>query len=1024
VTLSPDYLYYFWALVINPYGTSSSALPGGTTLTYPYAVNLNPVTLASDGVSRILSWTHPTGGNPAEFIVYREETSPIPSAFSASATLPGNVSLPVTLSAPLAPAATYAEMVVAVNATGAGPNSNAQTFSSLPAAPTSVTAVSGLSTVSSAVSLSWADSYAATEGVTAYTIYRSPTNAATNTYVAAATVVYPGAFTYTDNSAAPASLYYYLIAADVNGEQTDLFTANAVSVTAFKQPGAPGFPAAVPSNNNVQLTWAAAVSTTYPIAGYNLYRSTSASVTGTVPLNAAPVPATLYNDSTAVNLTTYYYWVAMVDTAGDLSALAGPVSAEPLAQPGPPTGMGVANGDSQVQISWNSGTPGTLPIGSYLLYQITEGGSPVTAAPVTLPANSTGYVTPASLSDGTTYVYFVQTVDSTGITTGLDISVPSASVTGLPGHDNYNMPSNLTALGGVGQVVLTYTDSVTFVGSEPVTGYQVYQSTPSNNNFASVATIGRGASPLTFTGLTDGQDYYYYFVPYALGAPASNTSVTISAYPSRPPDAPVSFANSDGNQSVTLTWAPNPPKDNVPVTQYIYYQTPPGTAVTVYSSSATALGLTNGTSYTYQVQAVNAYGVTGPLSSSLTGYPYNMAVPVLASGGGVSSLAMTFNSPASTYPLASNDLERVPLGGSSAVTTNPLASPVTDSTVTQGQLYLYTFQAVDNKGHLSPLSNAVTDAACNPPAAPSTVVVEPGAGQILLDWPPVTTPMGSLPVSVYYLYSISGGVTTGPMTIQASQSWYLDLPETGSNPVSYMLVGVDEVGAGEAGNIAPNHAVTYSGVIAGTQNAALYNPPTGLTATSLANGKVQLAWLQPNFGGRNVTGFNIYRGNSYGSYTQIGNLANTPLAPVSTYTDSNVFANNTYFYVVTAIYSGPVESPNSNHAVCVTSGGGDTPTVSVGQMAFNANLVKPLSGQKLGIFFVPPASGPVAIKIYTIAGTLIKTLNPPAATAGNAENLAWDMTDRNGSIVASGVYFIEMDGPGGFHVIKKVAVVK
>jgi hypothetical protein len=64
------------------------------------------------------------------------------------------------------------------------------------------------------------------------------------------------------------------------------------------------------------------------------------------------------------------------------------------------------------------------------------------------------------------------------------------------------------------------------------------------------------------------------------------------------------------------------------------------------------------------------------------------------------------------------------------------------------------------------------------------------------------------------------------------------------------------------------------------------------------------------------------------------------------------------------------------------------------------------------------------IKVYTIAGTLVKTLNPPPALANNPQNLTWDMTDRNGSLVASGVYFIEMDGPGGFHLVKKVAVVK
>ena len=329
----PDYNYYFWALVYNAYGTSTTVSYGAATLTYPYPVTLNAITLAADGVSRILSWTPnpPMGVNISQFIVYREETAPIASGWSPAVTLLGNVSLPVTLTEPIAPAATYADMVVAVNATGSGPNSNPQTFSSLPAAPVSVTALSGLSTASSAVSLSWADSYAVSEGVTAYVVYRSTSNATTAAYTAAATVAYPGPFTYTDNSAAVTAtgVYYYIITAEVNGEQTELVTANAVSVRSYEEPNSPGVPTAVPSNNNVQLNWTPAGSTTYPVAGYDIYRSTSASVTTAALLNTSPDPVTLYNDPTAVNLTTYYYWVSMVDTAGDSSTLSGPVSAEP-----------------------------------------------------------------------------------------------------------------------------------------------------------------------------------------------------------------------------------------------------------------------------------------------------------------------------------------------------------------------------------------------------------------------------------------------------------------------------------------------------------------------------------------------------------------------------------------------------------------------------------------------------------------------------------------------------------------------
>jgi hypothetical protein len=357
------------------------------------------------------------------------------------------------------------------------------------------------------------------------------------------------------------------------------------------------------------------------------------------------------------------------------------------------------------------------------------------------------------------------------------------------------------------------------------------------------------------------------------------------------------------------------------------------------------------------------------------------------------------------------------------VTTNPAATPVTDTTVTRGQLYVYTIQAVDNKGHLGPPSNAVTDAACNPPAAPLTLTATAGDGQILLDFLPSPALAGSLPVS-YYLLTGSDGVS---QQLPVTQTWFLDNNNgTGlADPttVTYSLQAVDATGIPSGSHISVPAASAPA-----TTGAALLNPPTGLTAMAPSNSKVQLTWAQPNFGGRIVQSFNIYRGSSYGSYSLAGSVTNTAQAPATTYTDSGLYASNTYYYVVRAVYfipGGPgAESPNSNHAVITLPKGANAPTVSGGQMDFDANLVKPLSGQQLGIFFVSPASGPVKIKIYTIAGTLVRTLTPPAATANNPENLTWDMTDRNGSLVSSGVYFIEMDGPGGFHVIKKVAVVK
>jgi hypothetical protein len=324
---------------------------------------------------------------------------------------------------------------------------------------------------------------------------------------------------------------------------------------------------------------------------------------------------------------------------------------------------------------------------------------------------------------------------------------------------------------------------------------------------------------------------------------------------------------------------------------------------------------------------------------------------------------------------------------------------------------------------LGPAAAAVSDAACIPPTAPLTLVATAGDHQILIDFPASPAAVGSLPVS-YYILTGSDGVS---LQLPATQTWYLDnkngIGLADPTTVTYSLQAVDETGIPSGNHISASVASAPA-----TTAASLLNPPTGLAARALTNSKAQITWAQPNFGGRIVSGFNIYRGRAFGNYSLIASIPNPPAAPATAYVDMGLFANNTYYYVVTAIYQsvgvGTSESPYSNHAVLAMPQGTNAPTVSSGQMAFDANLVLPNSGQKLGLYFVSPASGPVVIKIYTIAGTLVKTLNPPPTLANNPENLTWDMTDRNGSVVASGIYFIEMNGPGGFHVVKKVAVVK
>jgi flagellar hook assembly protein FlgD len=91
-------------------------------------------------------------------------------------------------------------------------------------------------------------------------------------------------------------------------------------------------------------------------------------------------------------------------------------------------------------------------------------------------------------------------------------------------------------------------------------------------------------------------------------------------------------------------------------------------------------------------------------------------------------------------------------------------------------------------------------------------------------------------------------------------------------------------------------------------------------------------------------------------------------------------------------------------------------------MAFDANLLKPLTGQLLTIYFAAPKGGPAELDIYNVSGHPIRALYA-TAVAGARVSLTWDGKDRHGEYAASGVYLIEIKAPG-LHQVKKVLVVK
>mgnify|MGYP005811739365 CR=1 FL=1 len=239
----------------------------------------------------------------------------------------------------------------------------------------------------------------------------------------------------------------------------------------------------------VSLTWTAAPDNV-GTAGYNLYRDGA-------PLG--PMNATVYNDSSVANGTTYHYTISAFDASGNVSALSAslPVTTPDTTPPTTPTGLHATSvTSSQASLAWNPSTD-NVGVANYRIYRGASASS--------LSQRNTSAT--ASFSDtlyqsGVTLCYAVAAVDARGLASPqsapLCVAVPDGAAP--------SMPKNVaaTALSAT-QVRVTWSASTDNVA---VAGYQVQRSSGAN------PAVILGTTPTTaFTdGTAQGGAAYTYKV--------------------------------------------------------------------------------------------------------------------------------------------------------------------------------------------------------------------------------------------------------------------------------------------------------------------------------------------------------------------------------------------------------------------------------------------------------------------------------------------------------------------------------
>jgi fibronectin type 3 domain-containing protein len=893
--------YSFAVTQVNAAGIGPAASISITPLALAGKPSAPPITgIVAQDQQLLVSWGAPSSYGGAAILDYKITASPGLTVTTVS----GQV-FSATLSG-LTNGTLYTVTVAAENANGIGAASIASaTPIAVPGTPTAFTAAPG----DSSVRLSWtAPANTGGSPITGYTVARSPgtgTTTVAGTSLAVTGLVNGTTYTFT------------VSASNAAGTSTQA----AATATPFGVPAAPPGFTATPGNGSVALSWTAPVNDGSAITGYRVTTNPGGLQTTTA--------GTSLTVSSLTNGTQYTFTVAAVNAGG-----AGPAStatATPFGPPGVPQSLTASSSDSQVALSWAA--PASNGGSAITGYTVTRNPGNVVATTTSTSLNAT------ALTNGTTYTFSIIAANATGPGAAASITATPVAAAGAPGA-----PANVVATPANGQVVVTWAPPASDGGS-PVTGYTITQ-TPG----PVLASAGATATSATFTGLTNGT--VYTFAVNARSSAGAGPAVSATATPLTTPGVPAGFTATRGNGQVTLSWSPPSSNGGSAITGYAIAQSP-GTASTA-STSATSIvmtGLTNGTSYGFQVAAINAAG-TGSAASATATPASAPAAPVnLTATPGDSQIALAWTAPVSGgSPITSYAITRTPGGTTSTSATSQIVAGLTN-----GTLYSFSVSAVNAVGTGPAAAASATPAVV--PAAPKGFVAAPGNLQLSLSW---TAPAnGGSPITSYSLTRSPGAFATTTSSTSLAMTGL-------TNGTSYTVT------VAAANTLGTGPVTTTAGTPCTTPDA-----PTGFTATR-GNGQVTLAWAAPgNTGGSAIAGYTVTR--------NPGNVSTDAAAGATGLTVTSLTNGTLYTFAIVAVSACGVSVGASAQATPATVPGAPSITSATagdGQVAVSWNQ--------------PASNGGNAIVNYTVTsipgGFTAISATTSAAVTGLANGTSYTFT--------------------------------
>jgi Fibronectin type III domain/Putative Ig domain len=770
----------------------------------------------------------------------------------------------------------------------------------------------------------------------------------------------------------------------VNSIGNGPFSTPSGTLTPTGPPGTPTIASLTPEDGALQVLFTPP-SSGAPFTGY-LYQ-----LNGSGPWLAASSTSSPLTISGLTDGTSYAVAIEAENNSGT-GAPSNAISGTPVAVPGAPTITSVQVGAGTASVAFNPGADGGSTITGYRYS--TNGGANWTST-TSSPLSLTG------LANGVTTTLELEANNGSGsgaptTTTFTTPSAPSAPVISSITSQNQGLSVTFTAPASNGSPITDYqwsTDGGTTWDSESTFGSPCQSGTGSSETCEITALSTNGSTPLT-----NGTTYPVELLAVnAVGAGAASASQSGTPYTT--PGAPAITTGASGmtpaNQTLIVAFTAPTSNGGSAVTGYDYstdagatwlartdgQSTSTTMTISVLSSDG-ATPLTNGTTYSVEVQAVNAAGA-GPGSAVATGIPVDVpdAPTNIALTPENGALGVTFT-PGSNGGAAITSYQYSLDGGNTWTTTGSLSPSFTIGSLTNGTIYPVIVEAVNQAGASVP-SAAASGTPATVPGQPTITTTTRGNKTITVAFSGSSD--GGSPI-VSYQYSTDGGTTwstatasTSPLVITALSTNGVTAIANGTEyPVEIRAVNaIGDSLASSPVNVAP---------------AAAPSAPT-VTLTP-GNGVIAVGVTVSNNGGSPVTGIDYsVDGGSFVSTGTTGSSFTIPGLTNGTSYSVSVRADN-------AIGHGTPSA--SANATPITVPGAPVDVIAAADSA-SADISWVAPGSNGG----SPITGYTATAYTSAAGTT------PVGTACTTATLACSVTGlTNGTTYYIGVVATNAAGSG------------